>query len=357
MKVYIKFLIKIFTKSFLFVSAIMFSLVIILNLLSELDFFKDIDVETYYPLFLSIINSPSMIFEMLPFIFLLTTQLFYINLFNNKEIEIFKYSGLKNSKILNIIGILSLIFGILITSLFYNFSSSLKNIYLELKSNYSKDGKYLAVITKNGLWIKDKVGDKILIINSSQIEKNYLVDNYITEFDENYKAIRNIKSDKIDILDKEWVVYNPKIFKKNIYEDKKEIKLKTNFDYKRIQSLYSNLSSLNLFELYELRKNYLKLNYSLTEVNLQILKLISLPLFLVLMTLFSAAIMMKTKSLKNSTIKIALGLFFSVIIYYINNFFFVLGSTEGLSIVVSIFFPMIILSITNFVLIYGINEK
>ena len=357
MKVYIKFLIKIFTKSFLFVSAIMFSLVIILNLLSELDFFKDMDVETYYPLFLSIINSPSMIFEMLPFIFLLTTQLFYINLFNNKEIEIFKYSGLKNSKILNIIGILSLIFGILITSLFYNFSSSLKNIYLELKSNYSKDGKYLAVITKNGLWIKDKVGDKILIINSSQIEKNYLVDNYITEFDENYKAIRNIKSDKIDILDKEWVVYNPKIFKKNIYEDKIEIKLKTNFDYKRIQSLYSNLSSLNLFELYELRKNYLKLNYSLTEVNLQILKLISLPLFLVLMTLFSAAIMMKTKSLKNSTIKIALGLFFSVIIYYINNFFFVLGSTEGLSIVVSIFFPMIILSITNFVLIYGINEK
>ena len=75
------------------------------------------------------------------------------------------------------------------------------------------------------------------------------------------------------------------------------------------------------------------------------------------MTLFSAAIMMKTKYLKNSTIKIALGLFFSVIIYYINNFFFVLGSTEGLSIVVSIFFPMIILSITNFVLIYGINEK
>ncbi len=357
MKVYIKFLIKIFTRSFLFVSAIMFCLVIILNLLSELDFFKDMDVETYYPLFLSIINSPSMIFEMLPFIFLLTTQLFYINLFNNKEIEIFKYSGLKNSKILNIIGILSLIFGILITSLFYNFSSSLKNIYLELKSNYTKDGKYLAVITKNGLWIKDKVEDKILIINSSQIEKNYLVDNYITEFDDNYKAIRNIKSDKIDILDKEWVVYNPKIFKKNNYENKEEIKLKTNFDYKRIQSLYSNLSSLNLFELYELRENYLKLNYSLTEVNLQILKLISLPLFLVLMTLFSAAIMMKTKSLKNSTIKIALGLFFSVIIYYINNFFFVLGSTEGLSIVVSIFFPMIILSITNFVLIYGINEK
>ena len=36
----------------------------------------------------------------------------------------------------------------------------MKNIYLELKSVYTNDGKYLAVITKNGLWIKDKIDKK-----------------------------------------------------------------------------------------------------------------------------------------------------------------------------------------------------
>ena len=324
MNIYVKFLITIFTKSFLFVTAVMFSLVVILNLLSELDFFKEINVDTFYPLFLSVINSPSMIFEMFPFIFLLATQSFYISLFNNKEIEIFKYSGLKNSKILSIIATLSLIFGMLIAVFFYNISSSLKNFYLELKSNYTTDGKYLAVITKNGLWIKDKVENKILIINSSRIDENFLVDNFITEFDLNFKPLRNINSEKIDILENEWIIYEAKIFKKNNYEIKNELKLMTNFNYKQIQSLYSNLSALNIFELYELRKNYIKLNYSLTEVNLQILKLISLPLFLLLMTLFSGGIMMKTKYLKGTTIKIALGLFFSVIIYYVNNFFYVL---------------------------------
>ena len=40
-------------------------------------------------------------------------------------------------------------------------SSNFKNIYLELKSNYIKYLKYLAVITKNGLWIKDKINNKI----------------------------------------------------------------------------------------------------------------------------------------------------------------------------------------------------
>ena len=55
---------------------------------------------------------------------------------------------------------------------FLQFSSNLKNIYLQIKSNYTTDGKYLAVITNNGLWIKDKINSKH-IINSSEIERNF----------------------------------------------------------------------------------------------------------------------------------------------------------------------------------------
>ena len=75
-----------------------------------------------------------MIFEIFPFIFLITTQLFFIKLFNNNEINIFKYSGLKNSRIITILSTAAIIAGILITTLFYNLSSNLKNFYLELKS-------------------------------------------------------------------------------------------------------------------------------------------------------------------------------------------------------------------------------
>ena len=104
----------------------MFSLIFILNLLSELDFFKDINVNSYFPIYLSLLNSPTFIFEMFPFIFLISTQLFFITLFNNNQLSIFKYSGLKNSKILFIISLMSFILGILIITLFYSFSSSLK---------------------------------------------------------------------------------------------------------------------------------------------------------------------------------------------------------------------------------------
>ena len=357
MKIYIKFFTLIFLKSLLYVVSIMFSLIFILNLLTELEFFKEIEVSSGFPIFLSLLNSPSMIFEMLPFIFLITTQLFFIKLFNNNEIEIFKYSGLKNTSILKIFSFIAILTGIILTIILYNFSAVFKNFYLEEKTKFTTDSKYLAVITKNGLWIKDEIDEKIYIVNSSKIESNFLINNFITEFDKDYKVIRNLKSDKINIQNTEWQAYNVKVYDKNNYKILKQLNIKTNFDYKRIQTLYSNLSSLSFYQLFELRKNYKKLNYSLTEINLQFLKILSFPLYLFLVAFFSSMIMFRVKRLHNTTFKISLGLFFSVIIYYINNFFMVMGNTERISLIFAIFIPLILLSIINSLMLNKINEK
>lgn len=357
MKVYTKFIILTFLNSLVFVTLITMSLVFILNLLTELDFFKEINTETHFLLFLSILNSPSMIYEIFPFILLITTQLFFIKLFNNNEIEIFKYSGLKNSKILIIISLTTILTGLIITTIFYNFSSNLKNFYLELKSPFTTDGKYLAVITNNGLWIKDEIDGKILVINASKIEKNFLINGFISEFDKDFTIQKNYKSEKIDISNKNWKILNAKIYEKKNYKKEKIITLRTNFDYKKIQSLYSNLSSLSIYDLYELRKNYIRLNYSVTEVNLQILKIITYPIYLLMIVIFSALIMLNVKQIKGNTFKITIGLFASVIIYYLNNFFYVLGSTEKINLIISVSSTLILLSLTNLLMINKINEK
>ena len=95
----------------------------------------------------------------------------------------------------------------------------------------------------------------------------------------------------------------------------------------------------------------------MTEVNLQLLKLLSYPLYLLLITIFSALIMFKIKRLNTATIKISFGLFLSVIIYYINNFFLVMGSTEKISLIFAVFIPLIMLGLFNSYMIYRINEK
>ena len=336
---------------------IFFSLVFILNLLTELEFFKEIEVSSFYPLYLSLINTPMFVFEMFPFIFLISTQVFFNNLFDNNEMNILKYSGLKNSKIFSILSITTFLLGILIVFIFYNFSSNLKYFYLGLKSNYTTNDQYLAVITKNGLWIKDTNDNKTLMINAAKIDKNELQNAFISEFNSNYEIIRNIKSNKIDITKKEWVIKNAEIFIENNKIDEEKLYIKTNYDYEIIQNLFSNMSSLSVFELLEMRNNYKKLNYSLTEVDLQLIKLISYPIFFVLMVVFSGIIMMNTKSFKSKNLKITIGFFFSVIIYYINNFFYVLGNTEKISILTAITLPLLVFALINLILLKNLNVK
>ena len=247
--------------------------------------------------------------------------------------------------------------GLIVVSLYYNASSNLKNFYLEMKSNYTNDGKYLAVINKNGIWIRDKIDNKIIITNSSRINENLLINNFITEFDNNFNVTRNIKSDTIDISTSKWKVIKPEIFINNVSEKKDEIEIISNFDFKRIQSLFSNLSSLSFLELFELKKNYETLNLSTVDVNIQIHKIISYPIYLILMTIFSGIIMLNSKKFKSNTLKISIGLFLCVIIYYLNNLFNVLGITEKINYFVSVWTPMLFLTITILLMTNRINEK
>src|SRR6056300_1556911 len=113
MNTYFKFLSLNYIKSIIYVFAVMFCLVFILNILSEIEFFKNYNVNTFIPVYLAFLNSFDLIFEMFPFIFLIATQLFFVNLFTDNQINIFKYSGLRNSKILMILALLTLSLGVL----------------------------------------------------------------------------------------------------------------------------------------------------------------------------------------------------------------------------------------------------
>jgi lipopolysaccharide export system permease protein len=357
MKTYIKFLINGFIKSFSNVFLVMISLVFILNILKEIEFLSNKEVNSLYPIYLSLMSSPSIIFEMFPFIFLISTQFFFLKLFDNDEINIFKYSGLKNFKIINILSLVSLFIGILIITVFYSLSSSLQHYYLQVKNQFSDDKLYLAVINKNGLWMKDVINNQTSIINSSKIDNNFLTNTFITTFDKDFNLIRSLKSDKIDIKNNEWLIYDVTIFENNVSQKSDLIRFQSNFDQKRIESLFSNLSSLSLLKLINLKQNYKSLNYSTIDVDMQIYKVVTYPLFLVIMTILSSIIMLNTKKTSSKVLKIVIGLFFSVVIYYINNFFNVMGSTEKLPLMVSIWTPIIFLSLINLIMLVNINEK
>ena len=360
MKQYESYLTKLFLKNILIIIIVFIFLSFFLNIFEEIKYFEDKEINIYYPIILTILNIPSIIFEILPFIFLLGVMFFFISIYEKDEIDLLRSNGVDNLKITMIISIVSLIMGIILIVLYYSFSANLKSLYLNIKYKYSTTSDHLAVVNDGGLWIKEKSTDnkKIFIINAKSYKINFLENLEITELDNDYKLINTIISNKANIENKIWILTDVKIYSK----DKKtksfeNYKYSSSFNEKIISNLYSNLNSLNIIQLIKLKENYKSIGYSPTEVSLHLHKIYSLPIYLTLTTIIGALLMFKLTFIKSKFFLVVIGVLVSVIFYYINYFSILFGKNETLPVELSIWLPQILIFLICTLGLTRLNEN
>ena len=358
LSIYQKYLIKKFLQKILKVSIIFLLLIIILNTFDEISFFKELDVGFLFPFILTLSNAPSVLFEIFPFIFLISALLFFLDLINFNELDVLKINGLNNLKIIKLLFFTSVFLGFFLVIFYYSFSSKLKFLYLDLKSSYTTDGKYLSVINENGIWIKDEINEDIFIINAKKIEKNELRNVFINQFNLEFELKNTIISKAVDISKNEWLIYYPITTDgyKDLIQDNM-LKLNTNFNMLKINQMFSDLSSLNIMELIKLSNDYKRLGYSTTEVHSHLNKIYTYPVYLALMTLFSSIIMLNIKKNRPMIFYLILSIFLSVVIYYFKVVFNLLGETGKIPVYASTWMPIFILIVLVSIGLIRINEK
>ena len=358
LKIYHKYIIKNYLISFIQVSFVFLSLIFILNIFEEINFFKDEKVSFVFPLILTFLNSPSVLYDIFPFIFLISVQMFFIKIIDRDELNSFKKFGLSNLKILGIIFISVLALSLIVSLFFYNFSAQLKFSYLDIKNKFTKDDKYLAMITDNGLWIKDETKENINLINAQKIENNFLKNVSITKYDLDFNFKSHIQANEVDVSKYLWRIDKAKVSKKDkiSYEDQ-NITILTNFNFEKINNLYSDLKSLTIWELYGLRDDYTSLGYSTVEISAHLQKIFSSPILATLLALLGGIFMFGLKNNSNKYFIIVFGILASVIVYYINYFFYTIGVNERMPLIPSIWLPQLIMFIILSFSLVTVNEK
>ena len=359
-KKYHSYLTKLFLKNVLIILLVFIFLSFFLNIFEELKYFENKENKIYYPIILTILNIPSIIFEILPFIFLLGVMFFFINLFERDEIELLRSNGVDNFKITTIVSLVSLIMGIILIFVYYSFSANLKSLYLNIKYQYSNSSDHLAVVNEGGLWIKEKGKDNqnIFIINAQTYKKDTLENIKITQVDKNYILVNTILAKEGEISEKDWILKNVRVYSN---EKKTEFilnyKYSSSFNSKIIANLYSNLNSLNIFQLLKLEKNYESIGYSATDVKLHLNKIYSLPIYLTLTAVIGALLMLKLNIIKSKFFLVVVGVIVSVIFYYINYFSILFGKNETLPVYISVCFPQVIMFLVCMIGLTRLNEN
>ena len=355
-----KYLAKEFFKIVINTSLTFFCLGFVLNLFEEINFFKDLEVGINIPIILSVLFVPSLLYNMFPFIILISGIWFFLKIKKTDEIIALKVSGISNFSIIIIPSIVSIILGILIITAFNPITSVLVKKYEIIKGSYEKDQEYLAAITVNGIWIKEKNINKNNIIRSSNLNNENLIRVTIYEFDKENNFVKRIEAKSANISSFNWILKDVTIIDADgnyLSSNISRLDYISMYDIQKIKSLYSNLDTISFWNL----KNEIQLlearGYSTREMEAKFQRSFAFPFFLLSMVLLSGVFTLGMTFKENNWSYVFIAIITSVLIFYFNDFSAALGKTEKLPILISVWMPIVIIFIFSGAGVIHANQK
>ena len=331
-----------------------------MHIFEEINFFKDFDVSISTPIILSLLFVPSLLNNFFPFVILLSGIWFFLKMKKKNEQTSMNVSGISNLSIIIIPSILSIILGIFFVTALNPITSLLVKKYETVKGNYEKEQDYLATVTVNGIWIKEKGQKANYMIRASHLEKENLIGVTIYEFDKDNNFTRRIEADSANITSLKWVLKNIKVINSDgivLTEPIENPYYFSMYDIKKIKSLYSNLDTISFWDLEHEIDLLKQRGYSTREMQVKLHKSLAFPFFLLSMVLLSAVFTVGVRYKDNDWTYVFLAVISSVLIFFFNDFSAALGRTDKLPIELSVWMPIAIIFIFSFVGIIHANQK
>ena len=351
-----KYLSSEFLKITIIITLIFFSLGFILNLFEEINFFKDYDVGIDVPIFMSALFVPNFIYNIFPFIILVSGLWFFLKIKKSDEIIAIKAAGVSNASVISVPCILSFILGIFFVTSITPITSELLKKYESLKNSYEKEQESLASVTVNGIWIKEKN----FMIQALSLSDNTLNDVSIYIFDDEYNFIKKIESEEVDISTTNWLLRDAKITDQegsSITENAGNIYFQSLYNFEKINSLYSNLDTVSFWNIKQEIQLLEERGYSTNEMRAKMHRSFAFPLFLFGMILLSGVFTLGMNIKESNWTYVFIAIITSVLVFYLNDFSAALGKTDKLPIELSVWMPIIIIFVFSTVGIIHANQK
>jgi len=355
-----KYLGKEFIKIVINTSIIFFCLGFIMNIFEEINFFKDFNVTITTPITLSLLFVPSLLNNFFPFVILISGIWFFLKMKKTNEQTSMNVSGMSNLSIIIIPSVLSVMLGIFIVTAINPITSLLVKKYETVKGNYEKDQDYLATVTVNGIWIKERGQEANYMIRASHLEKGNLMTVTIYEFDKENNFTRRIEADSANITSLRWVLKNIKVINSDgilLTEPIENPYYFSMYDIKKIKSLYSNLDTISFWDLEHEIDLLKQRGYSTREMQVKLHKSLAFPFFLLSMVLLSSVFTVGATFKENNWTYVFLAVISSVLIFFFNDFSAALGRTDKLPIELSVWMPIAIIFVFSSVGIIHANQK
>ena len=298
----------------------------------------------------AVIRSPIHIIETLPLIVMLGSLTCFLSLTRSNELIITRSSGRSAIRILFFPIVITVIIGILGTSVGNPLVSvSIKSSENLLEELGIKQKSFLSV-SSDGIWLREADKDKQIVVQSNRTNASgtELFDLTLFEFDGEDNLKKRISAERGSISNKHWELKKVSVWKyapqKDLisdfeYKEINTLSLSTNLSQDQILNSFSDPRSINFWSIPDFIKKLEISGFSATRHKLFYQNELSRPLFLIAMMLIGATFAMRYTRFSQAGLLILISVLVGFVLFSLERVAITLGEAQQIPILLAAYGP------------------
>ena len=347
---------KRFAQWFLVISAVLMTLVILIDLNEQIRRFDSLDLGIGKLIGLTLLNTPAAFSEFLPLIMILTTIVLFVGLARSSELVVTRAIGRSGIRALAAPVLVAAIIGGLAVSTLNPIVAATTNQFRSLSDSYRNGGPSALSLSGEGLWLRQgsPLGQSVIHARGYATEGTEpgafnnisLLDVTIHDYTPDGGPVRQIIADSAQLQGNDWLLRKAKVWplaaglnsETNSAEHDLLI-LPTTLTSERIRDSLGTADGISVYDLPSTIRDMATAGFSTKRYEVWLQTELARPFFLVAMVLVGAAFTMRHTRFGGTGLAVLTGVLLGFGLYFVRNFAQVLGENGQIPVALAAWAP------------------
>ncbi len=335
-----------FLKMFVLVFAVFAAILLLIDVIDQL---RKIGVTLSGALYLSLLNVPESLYQILPLIMILTAIALFLGLARSSELVVVRAAGRSGLQFLAAPVVVALLIGAVAVAVFNPLVAATSKAYDRLAAQRGQNGSVLS-LSEDGLWMRqgNEAGQSVIKAERSDPGGTTLQVVTVINFGPDGTPVSRIEAASAQLLPGEWLLHGAKRWSLTDANPEQtalaaavEIRLPTDLTPDRLREGFGAPSAVAFWALPSYIKALERAGFSARNYQVWMQMELALPVLLAAMVLIAAGFTMRHARFGKTGQMVLLALLGGFLIFFLRNFAQVLGQNGQIPILLAAWSPPI----------------
>lgn len=337
-----------FAQAILIVMAVLMAVVALVDLIDQTRKFGDLGVSFGQRLGLTVLNLPATLNQILPLIMILATVGLFVTLARTSELVVTRAAGRSALRALVAPVMVSLVLGILATTMLGPIVAATSKRYSALSETYRSGGASALAVSEDGLWLRQggAQGQTVIRAARSNADASVLYDVTFVAYAPQGGPVRRIEAKSAALQDGAWALRDAKVWPlatglnpeaSAVTHD--VLALPSTLTLDRIRETLGTPSGVSIWDMPDFIAQLEQAGFSARRHNVWLQSQLARPIFLVGMVLVAAAFTMRHTRFGGTGTAVLAAILLGFGLYFIRSFAQILGENGQIPVLLAAWTP------------------